>query len=205
MLPELLAPPSRRITKTEESLRGLTDAFKLPGLSAVMSAFAIPDDIDEPGSGELLEALDSMAFIADDDADAIMPVRLFADMLVEESDSEDGGHAASSGGDTAVDAPASELAPAIYGRAQNRSLRIILKAAADDEMEQQRAAAVAAADASAAAAAAEAAAAAAAASAAAAESKKRKRERAAPAQAAKPAAAAATAVTVDDEEGSGSE
>ena len=203
VLPELLAPPSRRISKTEESLRGHTDALKLSGLSAVMSAFAIPDDIDEPGSGELLEALDSMAFIADDDADAIMPVRLFADMLVEESDSEDGGHAASSGGVKAVDAPASELAPAIYGRAQNRSLRIILKAAADDEMEQQRAAAVAAADASAAAEAAAAAAAAAAASAPAAAGK-RKREPPAPAQQAVAAAAAAAAVTVDDDEGSGS-
>ena len=202
VLPELLAPPGRRMTKTEESLRAHT-ARSSWGLSSVMSAFTIPDDIDEPDSGKLLEALDSMAFVADDNAADIMPVRLFPDMLVGENDSDDGGHAASTDGDRAVDAPASELAPAIYGRAQNRSLRIIIKAAAADEMEQQRAAAVAAADASAAAVAAEAAAAAAPASAhAAAKPKKRKREPSGQAPA-KPAAAAATAVTVNDEDGSG--
>jgi hypothetical protein len=204
VLPALLAPPGRPMTKTEESLRGHTDALKLPGLSTVMSALAFTDDVDEHGTGELLEALDSMMFVADDDADAIMPVRLFDEMLDEESGSDDDGHAASSGGGKADGARAAELlAPKIYGRAQNRSMRLILKATAAEEMEEQRAAAVAAADASAAATAAKVAAAAAAVSAVApAAAAPKKRKRATSTTSARPAAAAAAAaaVTVDDDE-----
>ena len=216
VLPELLAPPGRPPTKTEECLRGHTDALKLPTVSTVMAALAFTDDVAEHEAGELLEAIDSTAFVAYDNAAGIMPTRLFADMLNEESDSDDGGDAASSSGGAADDARAAELlAPTIYGRAENRSMRLILKAAAAEEMEEQRAAAVAAADASAAAAAAAAAKAASAAEAALAAGqpaeapRKRKRSPAPgkPSAQPQPAAAAAAsaasdAVTLDgDEEG----
>ena len=114
------------------------------------------DNVDEPGICAAAATAPANCsrhltklFVCDDEA-VIVPVRLFADMLNEESNSNDGGHAANSGGGRTDDARAAELqAPTIYGRAENWRMRlIILKVAAADEMEEQRASAVAAADAS---------------------------------------------------------
>ena len=57
VLPELLAPPGRPPTKTEECLRGHTDALKLPTVSTGMAALAFTDDVAEHEAGELLEAI----------------------------------------------------------------------------------------------------------------------------------------------------
>jgi len=121
-LPDLEAPPTRELSRTEMCICTYTDVLQLPAFNTVANAMSLHDEVEDLDASELLEALDSTAFVADDDGVAVMPVDFISALQSEEVQE---GNA----DDFCVPtvAPPADLA---YGRSGNRSLRIALRAAA---------------------------------------------------------------------------
>ena len=156
-------PPRRQVSKTESTIIQHAGRIAADSVAATLSAISFQyDELEEPEAGELLEALDSAAFVADDNWLSIMPVSLVS--ALDESESSVVAQCTTLNVDAVVEddkenntvqndtddffvqpTTKATLAEMAYGRIGYRSMRLALRAAAAEKEEELRSAAAAAA------------------------------------------------------------